>query len=944
MADWYVLDLDRDPTPGDPDQTRALASWHREEADRIARNVALLRGVASRDSELQLGGDYAPKFRETLQELPPQLDKLRVAYEGCFHALSAYERVLREAKEITATQLARGRNAYHDREQALRQIRALLPAERQLGLGSGLGLNSFVIDGLTLGLDEATRAQVRAAAARAREAERERQAARRIALDAARLREEAADRCAREIENALRDSGIQNKPWYRKAWDFVTTPFRSWDNFVETCRVVTATTAVAAVFVSGPVGWTLLGAAVVAGGVNATATVMRFRQGRASFGELALDLAGVVPGARLLSGAGLAARLSGLTSGAQRTVVAGLSRTRAGVTSIRQGLADVRGRAVEFTRKLLRGDPVDVATGEVVLPQTDVDLAGVLPVRLVRTHLSGYRVGRSFGPSWSSTLDQRVEVEAHRVFFAAEDGMLLVYPKPGEGEAVLPEEGPRWPLSVSPSGGYEIRVPGRGIVLRFGASLPDEPSVHPLIAISDRNGNTIELRRSEDGTVTDIVHPAYHIVVDSADGLVVRLRLRDVAGVEHPLATYRYDHRDRLVEVRDSGRRVLRYEYDHSGRLTAWEDSNGTTYRYGYDGRGRCITATGSDGCLAATFAYGDDATVVTDSLGHQRTYRINDAAQVVAEIDPVGGVHTTAWDRYDRVTARTDPLGRTTAYEYDDAGHLTGITYPDGGRVTIAVNGQGQPVSITDESGAVWRYRYDDPGNLVEVTDPLGARTQYAYDSRGHLVSVTDALGNTVRIETDAAGLATAVVDATGGVTRYERDPFGRPTTITDASGRVIRLTWTPEGRLTSLVTADGARQEWHYDGEGNCVEQVDAAGNTTRVRFTHFDLPEVWTGPDGSQLTFRYDTELRPVMVVNSAGLTWTFEYDPAGNLVRERDFHGRTTTYAYDVAGQMIARTNALGETTTFVWNARGKLVESITGDAVTRYSYDPVGRLV
>ncbi|MFL6126812.1 DUF6531 domain-containing protein, partial [Actinophytocola sp.] len=56
------------------------------------------------------------------------------------------------------------------------------------------------------------------------------------------------------------------------------------------------------------------------------------------------------------------------------------------------------------------GGPIDVTTGWLVMPQDDVALAGALPFTVSRTHLSGFRLGRWFGPSWASTLDQRLDV------------------------------------------------------------------------------------------------------------------------------------------------------------------------------------------------------------------------------------------------------------------------------------------------------------------------------------------------------------------------------------------------------------------------------------------------------------------------------------------------------------------------------------------------------
>ncbi|WUL53142.1 DUF6531 domain-containing protein [Amycolatopsis sp. NBC_00348] len=61
------------------------------------------------------------------------------------------------------------------------------------------------------------------------------------------------------------------------------------------------------------------------------------------------------------------------------------------------------------------GDPIDVATGEVVMTQVDATLPGeVADLELSRTHLSSYRAGRWFGPSWTSTWDQRLELDANR--------------------------------------------------------------------------------------------------------------------------------------------------------------------------------------------------------------------------------------------------------------------------------------------------------------------------------------------------------------------------------------------------------------------------------------------------------------------------------------------------------------------------------------------------
>ncbi|MCP2260733.1 RHS repeat-associated core domain-containing protein, partial [Streptoalloteichus tenebrarius] len=589
-------------------------------------------------------------------------------------------------------------------------------------------------------------------------------------------------------------------------------------------------------------------------------------------------------------------------------------------------------------------DPIDVASGEMVLRQTDVELAGVLPLVLSRTHVSSYRSGRWFGRSWSSTVDQRLEVDDEGVVLVADEGVTLVYPSPTAGSPVLPETGARWPLSIV-DGTYQVSVPELGQTLHFAGG---DSGVLPLRAIVDRNGHRVDLDYDDDGVLSGLRHSGgYQITVDSTAGLVTALRLASGdQGNDLVLVRYVYDDARRLVEVINSSGQALRFDYDRAGRITGWQDRNGVWYRYIYDEHGRCVRTVGTDGYLDSELTYDTDSrtTVVTNGLGHRTTYHMNQLGQVVRVVNPLGHATVSEWDRYDRLLARTDPLGRTTRYRYSEDGDLVAVVRPDGTEATIAYNHLRLPVRVTEPDGSVWQRAYDDRGNLVAVTDPMGATTRYTHDERGCLSAVVDALGNTTRIQTNAAGLPVAVTDPMGATTRYTRDAFGRVTDITDPLGGVTDLGWTVEGRLAWRTLPDGSTERWHYDGEGNLVEHVDALGQVTRTTYTGFDLPASQTSPDGSCLSFAYDSELRLVSVTNPQGLEWRYEYDPAGNLVRETDFNGRTLTYTYDPAGQLTSRTNGAGQTIHYVRDALGNVVEQRSDDAVTTLAYDPAGRLV
>lgn len=604
-------------------------------------------------------------------------------------------------------------------------------------------------------------------------------------------------------------------------------------------------------------------------------------------------------------------------------------------------------------------DPIDVATGAMLLPQTDVTLPGALPLVVERTHLSTYRAGGWFGPTWASTLDERVQLDAEGVVYAAADGMRLVYPVPVPGEPVLPVKGPRWPLTWDgiPDGVMTVTDPATGVVRTFGGLTPtDVPGAVqlPLTEVSDRNGARIGIERTATGVPTALRHSGgYYLAVDTEGTRVTALRLLDEApspydpmgapGRGTDLVRYGYDDAGNLTEVINSSGNPLRFTYDAEGRLTAWTDRNGMSYGYHYDARSRVVRTEGTDGFLSGSLVYDDEnrVTTVTDSLGRRSTYRHNADARVVEETDPLGHTTRTEWEpRGEQPLAVTDPLGRTTRYAYDEAGNLTRVTLPDGTTGTAAHNDRCLPTEVTEPGGGVWRHAYDERGNLLATTDPGGAETRYGYDESGHLASVTDALGHTRRVTCDAAGLPVAVTDPLGHTTTVTRDRFGRVIEATDPLGHTTRTTWTPEGKPSRREYADGTHESWAWDGEGNLLSHTDQAGDTTRHTVGHFDLPASRTDPDGTTYAFAYDTELRLTGVTNPQGLTWSYAYDEAGRLASETDFNGRTLSYEHDAAGGLTARTNGAGETLHFVRDALGRVVEQ----GAATLSYDAAGGLV
>jgi YD repeat-containing protein len=274
-------------------------------------------------------------------------------------------------------------------------------------------------------------------------------------------------------------------------------------------------------------------------------------------------------------------------------------------------LSKMREKAVEVTKRIFRQDPIDVASGDMVLTQTDVELPGLLPLALSRTHISSYRLGTWFGRSWASTLDQRIEVDADgRVCFATADGMVLVYPAAasdaaGAGRPLLPVEGPRWPLTRDADGGaYTVSDPVRGWSWRFAAPLsadgrrPGDPVQWPLTAVTDRTGHRIDFVYDADGAPVEVVHSGgYRIRVQTEDHRVVGLTLLGggrgqaggtggASGSGGPGVGGPGGGRTAI----ETETELVRFGYDEAGDLTEVVNSSGQPLRFTYDAEGRMVT------------------------------------------------------------------------------------------------------------------------------------------------------------------------------------------------------------------------------------------------------------------------------------------------------------------------------------------------------------------
>ncbi|WP_392961834.1 DUF6531 domain-containing protein [Streptomyces sp. LN245] len=953
-TDWHVLDLEKDPTPGDPDRVRHLAKTLHDFAEDVAGALRSVKGMAGEDAVLAWAGKSAEAFQGEFSGVPKQLTKLKKSYEMAGDALAEYWPKLERAQALADKALAKGREAQAD----LTSAKSRLSSADSWVTRANKEADKYKDDPTgSKDTEKPDEAKVRAATRDAQHAESAQtsarsdvtsagsavDAAKKMAEDARKMREEAAHAAKTKIDEAS-DAGIHNRKWWEEVGDWFTD---NWDTIVAVCKVVVAVVGIIAMIIGGPI----LGAIVLIAALVVLAdTLDKYAKGQASLWDVAFAALDCIPGGKGITSLG---KLAKGMKGLGKLGLKGMAKALRG--GLRRGADDAVAAGKRAKSRCKNGDPVDMVSGEMLMEETDVELPGLLPLVLRRTHLSTYRWGHWFGPSWASTLDERLELDGDGAVFATEDGMILLYPVPTPGTSVMPLEGPRWPLDWDGAPGAPIRVtdPGTGHTRHFAplgrSTAADDAFTLPLAAVTDREGRRIDFDRDETGSPTAVRDSGgRHLHIDTEGERVVGLRLLDAeAGAEGTtLLRYGYDADGHLTEIRNSSGLPLRLTYDDRARVTSWTDRNGSWYRFTYDDQDRCVRGEGADGFLSCAIAY-DPATRetrYTDSLGHTTTYRHNERRQLVAQTDPLGNTSYAEWDAYDRLLSRTDPLGHTSRFTYDERGNLTSVVRPDGTVTTAEYDPSDRPSSITLPTGARRGYVYDELGRTTATVDPGGAVTTFTHDASGGLLSVTNALGATHRVESGPLGLPDSTTAPLGGTTRVARDAFGRIVESVDATGATTRTCWTVEGHPAERTMPDGRRERWTYDGEGNTVRYTGPDGRDVTHTITHFDRISTRTDADGSTVRFAYDTELRLTRVTSASGAQWSYAYDPAGRLLRETDFNGRTVAYVYDAAGRLTRRTNGAGEVTAYVRDACGRIVEQRSGGTVTTFAHDAAGRLV
>ena len=366
--------------------------------------------------------------------------------------------------------------------------------------------------------------------------------------------------------------------------------------------------------------------------------------------------------------------------------------------------------------------------------------------------------------------------------------------------------------------------------------------------------------------------------------------------------SYYYNKMNWLDSIMDPMGFVTKYLYNLNGSLLSTLDPNKHNTQYARDELDRILHVTNAEGEVTS-FTYNSTGNVETVSYpnGNNATAIYDALDRVIHTYDLLGPVSYQNYDENSRLIESRDANNNSVGYSYDDLNRL---------------------VTIQDALNNSFSISYDPNSNLVEQTDRNGKITKYEYDPMNRLNITINALLDTTWTYHDELGNVDSLMDASNNVTSYEYDPLNR---------------------IVSETYADNTTKEFMYDDAGNLTSRIDNNGAVTTYAYDDNGRLVLRDYPDNNDDIFTWDSAGRMVSATNNYAFI-TYTYDAVNRMLSE-NLNSRLTVYQYDVVNRKRAITYPSGRIIEEEMDMRDRMYQIKEGtDILASYNYDPAGRLV
>ncbi|NRQ42473.1 RHS repeat protein [Rheinheimera sp. YQF-2] len=302
---------------------------------------------------------------------------------------------------------------------------------------------------------------------------------------------------------------------------------------------------------------------------------------------------------------------------------------------------------------------------------------------------------------------------------------------------------------------------------------------------------------------------------------------------------------------------------------------------------------------------------------------------------DSLGNYLQLYYDRFGRLSRIDHTRKRGIELHYNAAGLLSRID---------AVEQTAEGLKALDVLLA--QYQYDEQRDLTAATNLAGQTEQYAY--QGHLLTGRcRASGFKHYFSWQGEGPAARCSRNWGDDGYYDYkfdyDDNQRLAISTDSRGQRWQYFHNERNQLIKKVAPDGATWLYSWNSLGKKSAETAPDGSVTRYYFNDVGQLITVEQADGAISHFQYNELGQRSGFTDAEGRHWQREYSAGGLLKSETRPDGSINRYQYNQDGQLTQLQHADGRVEHYLWNEEGQLLARKQGDAVSRFSYDKLGRL-
>jgi RHS repeat-associated protein len=409
---------------------------------------------------------------------------------------------------------------------------------------------------------------------------------------------------------------------------------------------------------------------------------------------------------------------------------------------------------------------------------------------------------------------------------------------------------------------------------------------------TDGNGHATKYERNALEEPTETIDPLERKVKREYDAAGNLKEYEDALG---RTIAYAYDSANRLKEVNysEEGTHDVTFKYDKDGNAVEMVDGTGTTTKE-YDQLDRLTEVkNGAKEVVKYKYNLGNQQTEITYPNGEPVKRAFDKAGRLEKVTDWFGKVATFSYNRTSQLKAMSFPGERVDEYAYDRDGQMTALSSKEKGEpqgtLSYARDKLGQVESaVVSGEPPEYEYGYDSANRLTNVNGVAALE----YDKANNVTKI----GSTTFTYDKADEIATA------STATYEFNKLGQRVKETPTGEAAIPYGYNLAGNLTS-VKRGGVESTFKYDGWG--LLTTETKGLTT------YSL--VWD-PTSSLLLrsgdeyFIYGPGGIPVEQILASNGTETYlHHDQQGSINALSNESGEFTgTYAYAPTGAVIGHT--------------------------------------